>query len=236
MHQPHYIKWGWVSQFIMTLIWHTKMVPMGPFYMAECVIISSSHSDLAFWVVKVLNSQYALTTLHKVGMGVPICQDPYLTPQNGSYGPLLHGRMRGYIKFSLWPWLLSGQSDRFTICTTHITLSGDGCSKLSRPLAYMTKWSLWDPPTWENAWLYQILTLTLPFEWSKRWIHNMHQQQYIKWGWVSQFVKTLSWHHSMVLMGPSYMTECMVISSFHSDLDFWVLKVVHLQYAPTTLH
>ena len=77
------------------------MVPMGPFYMAECVVILSSHSDLAFRVVKVLNSQYALTTLHKVGMGVPICQDPYLTPQKGSYGPLLHGRMRGYIKFLL---------------------------------------------------------------------------------------------------------------------------------------
>ena len=144
--------------------------------------------------------------------------------------------MRGYIKFSLWPQLLSGQTAGFTICTDHITLSEDGCPNLSRPLAYTTKWSPWESPTWQNAWLYQILTLTLPFEWSKRWIHNMHQQQYIKWGWVSQFVKTLSWHHSMVLMGPSYMTEYMVISTFHSDLDFWVLKVVHLQYAPTTLH
>ena len=129
------IKWRWVSQFIMTLIWHPKMVPMGPFYMAECVVISSSHCDLAFWVVKVLNSQYALTTLHKVGMGVPICQDPYLTPQNGSYGSLPYGLMRGYIKFSLWPQLLSGQTAGFTICTNHITLSGHGCPNLSWPLS-----------------------------------------------------------------------------------------------------
>ena len=126
--------------------------------------------------------------------------------------------------------------------TNHITLSGDGCPKLSIPLAYTTKWSLWDPPTWQNAWLYQILTLTLPLsgqsggfkictnnitlsgdgypslarhiadtpkcslwipstwqnaclyqdltltstsEWSKCWIHKKHYPHYIKWGWVS---------------------------------------------------
>ena len=76
--------------------------------------------------------------------------------------------------------LLSGESAGFTICTNHITLSWDGCPNLTRPLADTPKWSLWVPSTWQNAWLYQVLTLTLTFEWSKRWIRNSHQQHNIK--------------------------------------------------------
>ena len=143
--------------------------------------------------------------------------------------------MHGNIKFSLWPWLLSAQSRAFTICTNNITLGGDGCPNLSRPLADTTKWSLWIPPIWQNACLYQVLTQTLTFEWSKCRIHNMHQPHYIKWGWVSQFIMTLIWYPKMVPMGPFYMAECVVISSSHSDLAFWVVKVLNSQYALTTL-
>ena len=47
---------------------------------------------------------YTQTVLQLVGMGFPIGQDHSLTSQKcayGMYGSLLHGRICGYIKFSL---------------------------------------------------------------------------------------------------------------------------------------
>ena len=80
-------------------------------------------------------------------------------------------------EWSKW-WIYNMHQQHYIKCI-HITLSGDGCPNLSRPSVDTTKWSLWVPPTLQNTWLYQVLTLTLTFEWSKWWILNMHQPQYI---------------------------------------------------------
>ena len=64
-----------VSQFVKIFSRRHKMFPLGTKHMAQCMVISRSHSGFDFSVLNMVHSQYAQSALHLVGMGGPFCQD-----------------------------------------------------------------------------------------------------------------------------------------------------------------